>query len=383
MEAYRALVLKYDILRLPPEVQQKIPELLKIQAEFQAWAAEWARSGGKVPMPGRNPLKYLAREFVLAHNALKWLRGQTIKHGMKVPLILNAQLRLNNERDAGRGVLVDAPKRELRIRKLGIGTLALPLSEGDIEWILKRVSEGARLVLAMVWVEGGKLHVALVFRREVEPVEPKRILAVDLNALHNGIAYAVVERDRVLRRGALRPDVRRLARLQREIARLDSLCAKKGDPYCRMARTANSRLWRLLREWVEEMARFVVKLALQYRAATVVDVPNDGSIRELKQDSRYPAERKALLNLGRLRRLVRGLATWYGIPCIEERLYSSVCPECGAKMKELPGRRVKCTQCGLEMHRDDVPMLWAQRRFDELLKMTRSQPPLFPLPNAY
>ncbi|MCC6020269.1 MAG: hypothetical protein LM577_02730 [Thermoproteaceae archaeon] len=98
--AYRTLVLKYDILGLPPEVQQKIPALLRAQEEFRRWAAEWAKSGGKVPMPEENPLRYLAHKFILAYSALKWLRGRAIKHGMKVPLILSAQLRPNSSRNS-------------------------------------------------------------------------------------------------------------------------------------------------------------------------------------------------------------------------------------------------------------------------------------------
>ena len=367
--AYRALVLKYDVLRLPPEIQQKIPALLKIQAEFQAWASEWAKSGGRMPIPQERPLRYLAQKFILAYSALKWLRGRVIRRGTRPPLVLDAQLRLGSERDASRGALVDIPRRELRVRRLGVGTIALPLGEGAIRWILARAREGARLVLAMVWVEGGKLHVALVFRREVEPVEPKRILAVDLNALHNGIAYAVVERGRILERSALRPDVSRILHAQKRAAGLDSPCARRGGPYCERARAARSRIYRLLREWEGEAARFIIKLALQYRAAIVVDAPNDESVRGLKESDKYPAERKALLNFGKLRRGLRELAEWHGVPCIEARLFSTICPLCGAKMAELPERRVKCARCGLTARRDEVPAMWAARRFDELIRL--------------
>jgi len=34
-------------------------------------------------------------------------------------------------------------------------------------------------------------------------------------------------------------------------------------------------------------------------------------------------------------------------------------------MEETPDRRVKC-QCGFTAHRDEVPALWADRRFREL-----------------
>jgi hypothetical protein len=41
-----------------------------------------------------------------------------------------------------------------------------------------------------------------------------------------------VGRERVVRRGLLRPDVSRLERLQREIGMLDALCARRGGIYC-------------------------------------------------------------------------------------------------------------------------------------------------------
>jgi len=35
-------------------------------------------------------------------------------------------------------------------------------------------------------------------------------------------------------------------------------------------------------------------------------------------------------------------------------------------MEEMPERRVKC-QCGFEANRDEMPALWAVKRFKELL----------------
>jgi hypothetical protein len=105
-KVYRALVLKYNLLRLPPEEGEKIPALIRVQEEFRKWAAEWAKSGGKEPPPERNPLKYFAEEFLHAGNALDWLKGLK-KNGIEVrgarpPLIFDAQLRSGKERDGGR-----------------------------------------------------------------------------------------------------------------------------------------------------------------------------------------------------------------------------------------------------------------------------------------
>ena len=156
---------------------------------------------------------------------------------------------------------------------------------------------------------------ALTFRREVELIQPKRLLVLDVNVLHNGVVLAAVESDRVLRRGVLRSDVDRIIHLQREAARLDSLCAERDDDaICSRAAAVRSRLWRLLRQWGDEAAKKIVQLAMQYKAAIVADVPDDKSIRQLKE-GRYSAKKKALLNFGRLRRRIRELAERYGTPC--------------------------------------------------------------------
>ena len=368
-KVYRTLLLKYNLLH--PEVASKIPALLKMQEEFRKWVTEWTKSGGSLPLPER-PLKYFAEKFIYASKMLNWLKGLK-KNGIEVrdvrsPLIFNTQLRLSDEKDLGRGVFVDLPKREVKIRRLG--TIALKLSDKAVEWILNCIKEGGKLVMAAVWVgksrrsHAVKLYVALIFRREVAPIQPKRLLVIDVNALHNGLAWAVVEEERILVKGVLRPNISRILHLQKIISRLDRLCGKEGK-VCEEAMAAKSRQMRLLREWEDEAIKKLVHLARQYKAGLVVDIPNDESMRELKE-SNYKAEKKVFLNFGRIRRRLQGLAEWYGVPYREERLYSTVCPRCGRKMEELPNRRVKC-KCGFEAHRDEVPALWAMKRFPDLI----------------
>jgi len=367
--AYRTLILRYDLLRLLPEVAEKVPKLLQVQEEFRRWVTKWVLSGGSLPPPDQNQLKYLVRMFLHAGRTLDWLYVKTKPKRLRPPLVFDVQLRLDKEKDVSRHVFVNLPKKEIRIRKWGGGTAVLPLGDKAVEWILARVREGGKLTLATVWIgasrrsRAAKLHVALIFRREVEPVRVKRSLIIDFNALHNGLSWAVVEGDKIITKGMLRPDVSRSLRLQRVVARLDSLCAQR-DEVCDEASAAKSRMWRLLRSWEDEAAKKLVHLALQYKATIVVDMPFDKSIRELKQ-GHYPATRKIMLNFGRLRRRIRGMAEWYGMPYREERLYSTICPRCGRKMEELPNRRVRCA-CGFEANRDEVPFHWAIKRFSEL-----------------
>jgi len=101
-KTYRTLVLKYDVSKLPPEVASKIPALLKVQEEFRNWATEWAKSGGSLHPPERNPMKYFAEEFLHAGNALDWLReikknGIEVR-GAKASADLRRPAELNNEK---------------------------------------------------------------------------------------------------------------------------------------------------------------------------------------------------------------------------------------------------------------------------------------------
>ena len=95
MRAYVALAFRYDITRLPPEAQQKVAGLLKVQEGFRPWVSKRARSNGKMPVSEQNPLKYLPQKFVHVWSAGERLREQVVKHGIRPPLIINVQLRLN------------------------------------------------------------------------------------------------------------------------------------------------------------------------------------------------------------------------------------------------------------------------------------------------
>ncbi len=380
MGKYRALVLKYNLLRLPPEVAGKIPALLQVQEEFRRWAAEWIK--GNTPLPKRNPIKYFAVEFIYGAKALDWLFGIR-REGMEVgkigsPLMFNVKLRLNDEKDYSEGVFVDLPLRQIKIRKWSGqrgNTIMLPLSENAVRWILERVREGGKLTLAAVWVgksrrsHAVKLYITLVFRREIAPMEVKRLLVVDVNALHNGLTWAVVEDERILERGILRPNISKILHLQKVVSRLDRLCAKE-DRSCDEAMAVKGRIWRLLRAWEDEAVKELIWLARKRKAVVVVDIPDDETMKKLKEGN-YASEKKVFLNFGRIRRRLQGLAEWYGVPYREERLYSTVCPRCGGKMSVLPDRRVRCA-CGFEAHRDEVPFRWAQKRFPELISFSSS-----------
>ncbi|WP_342364424.1 hypothetical protein [Pyrobaculum islandicum] len=151
---------------------------------------------------------------------------------------LNAQLGVENERDMGRAVFVDLKSGVLKVRRLQ-STFAVCLRRKTVEWIRERLEEGAKLKLAFLGVERrrgkrgstyGRLYVALVFAREAMPVEPKAIVAVDVNRLDHGVTAGLIVDGRIVKRLRL-PDAsiaKELRRLHKEISRLERQTAEEN-----------------------------------------------------------------------------------------------------------------------------------------------------------
>ncbi|ABL88572.1 transposase, IS605 OrfB [Pyrobaculum islandicum DSM 4184] len=305
---------------------------------------------------------------------------------------LDAQLRVENEKDMGTAIFVNLRDGVLRVRRLQ-KTFVVSLRRSDISWIRERLQEGARLKLAYLGIEKrkgkkeptyGKLYVALVFARETAPVEPKAIVAVDVNRLDHGVTVGLLV-DGKLRQTLRLIDedaVRELRRLHEEISRLDERAARETDPARKRrledrARHLASRRYRKISGVVKDVVNEIIKLAREHNAAIVVDTMEDVTYLERKQSGESGVKKHLYDGLGQLRRRLQALAQWYGLPYLEERLYSTICPRCGAKMEERK-RIMRCPSCGFSDHRDNVPLIWAKRRYWEILQKTKQ--PTFSVP---
>ncbi|ABL88347.1 transposase, IS605 OrfB [Pyrobaculum islandicum DSM 4184] len=303
---------------------------------------------------------------------------------------LNAQLRVGNERDMSMAVFVDLKSCIVRVRKLGIPPFAIELKKGNVAWIRERLEEGAKLKLAFLGVERrkgkeltyGKLYIALVFAREVASVESKAIVAVDVNRLDHGVMMGLLV-DGKLRQTLKLPDrrtIKELRKLHEEISSLERRVARETDSARRMlleerVNRLKSKRYGKIRSVVIQIVKEIIELARQNNAVIVVDTMDDETYQGLKEGN-WSGEKKHYLDgLGQLRRRLKELAEWYGLPYLEERLYSTICPRCGAKMAEEKNRIMRCTVCGYSDHRDRVPLLWAKKRYWEIL---RKKQPVFP-----
>ncbi|ACB40627.1 zinc ribbon domain-containing protein [Pyrobaculum neutrophilum] len=399
MGVYRALK-----IRLPYRLVEERPDVLDLAVRMHLAAEEYARRLLK-ELTGQEELKLTPEELdalltpdkkELAHRIIE----ETFpKYGLRKYFIdqakvfwrdvvfhrmipLNAQLRIENERDRSKAVFVDLKNGVIKVRRLE-GTFVIRIREKTAKWIRERIAEGAKLKLAFLGIERQrgkreptyrKFYVALVFAREVTPVEPRGVVAVDVNRLDHGIVAGLLV-DGKLRHTLRLPGeraIKELKRLHEEISRLDERAAGEADPAKRRqledrVRYLKSKRYRKIRGVVKDVVGEIIKLAREHQAAIVVDTMEEETYRELKEGS-WSGEKKHLLDgLGQLRRRLKELAEWYGLPYLEERLYSTVCPRCGAEMEELNNRRMRCPSCGFNDDRDNIPLLWAKRLYNELI----------------
>jgi putative transposase len=91
-----------------------------------------------------------------------------------------------------------------------------------LQWVLKRIAEGADIKYAAVGLKNGKPHLALVAEREVQPVQPgDYTLVVDVNSWRHGIAWALVKSGKVVKWTRERPNLGFIGRVYSEVLRLE------------------------------------------------------------------------------------------------------------------------------------------------------------------
>ena len=119
-------------------------------------------------------------------------------------------------------------------------------------------------------------------------------------------------------------------------------------------------MYRYPRGYSQWLASKIVKKALKHKSKAVINKALEESWRDLLEEGLSRSEAK--IQMAGVRRFIKLLETqlkWHGVPYELKRLPSRVCPNCEVEMDEFPGRKMKCPSCGLEEHRDKIPILWA------------------------
>jgi putative transposase len=238
------------------------------------------------------------------------------------------------------------------------------------KWVLERVAEGGDIKFAMVGIRCGRPYLALVAEREVQPIQPSDyVLVVDVNSWRYGIAWALVKGGRVVKWARERPDLGHIERIYTELLKLERKYGTlkrlglhetvEGKKLWREVKRERRKLYAYLRDFAQKLASRLAKKAARHSAIVVIDDMLEESRRELLEERISSGLAKTyLFGVRRFVKLFVNQLRWYGVPYEFKRLYSTVCPRCRSKLRELPGRIMKCENCDLSVHRDFVPVMW-------------------------
>jgi len=274
--------------------------------------------------------------------------------------------------DKGAPVVLDFKNSVIRLRQVCRSEPGFVAEIPMPRWVIERVNEGGDIKFAMIGLKSNVPYLALVAEREVESRDPSGyILAIDVNAWSNGVAYGIINpNNRIAEYSPLRPNLRlidtwyhRAEKLSKELGKLKRLGLGQTPEAERLKREINilrRKTYAYLRDFVQKRAHELVMKAIRLGALVIIDDMIEESRRELLEMKLPSGLRK--LYLAYTRRFVKLLVTqleWYGIPYKFERLPSTVCPVCKHELIYLPGRVMICPNCEFKAPRDKIPILWA------------------------
>jgi putative transposase len=273
--------------------------------------------------------------------------------------------------DKSAPVVLDFRSNVIKLRQVCRSESGFVVEVPMPNWVIERVNESGDIKFAMIGLENDEPYLALVAERVVEPYQPSNcMLAIDVNAWNNGIAWGLIRDGSIIRWKPERPRLSEVEalydlsmRLSREYGRLKRLGLHKtveGRRLWRNIKKVRRKIYAKLRDYAQKLVHRLVRKALRHRALVIIDDMIEESRRELIEERIPRGLRKVYL--AETRRFVKLLITqlqWYGVPYRFERLYSKVCPVCQHELTQLPGRTMACTNCGYKAPRDLVPIHWA------------------------
>ena len=276
--------------------------------------------------------------------------------------------------DKSAPVVLDFKNSVIKIRQVCRSVSGFVVELPMPRWVVERVNEGGDVRFAMIGLKNDKPYLTLVAEREVESRDPSGyILAIDVNAWSNGVAYGIINpNNRIAEYSPLRPNLRlidtwyhKAEKLSKELGKLKRLGLGQTPEAERLKREINilrRKTYAYLRDFAQKRAHELAMKAIRLRTLVVIDDMIEESRRELLEEKIPSGLRKLYLTY--LRRFIKLLTTqlqWYGVPYEFRRLPSAVCPVCGYELTQLPGRIMVCDNCGFKAPRDKVPMYWAMK----------------------
>jgi putative transposase len=321
---------QYDLTGKRPRLGELKKQLVAVKQGEAPWLYEVSAH------IGQSALKDLEHAFERFFESVK---GDGPKAGYP-------RFKKKGERDSARIYEVTLEERHVRLPKIGRVRLKETCGKGGLR---------GRVLAATISRRADRWFGSLTIEREREivlarPVEkPCAVVGVDLGlinaaVIHDGTATRVVEPRR-----ALRKNLARLRRLDRELARKQRGSANREQAKLRRARV----YYRISCERQEMLHQLSSQLA---RTKSVI-VLEDLQLRGMQRNKQL-ALSISDAGLGELRRQLAYKSEWYGSTLVvADRLFpsSKLCSGCGT-IKDTLGlseRVYDCHLCGLSLDRDE------------------------------
>jgi putative transposase len=285
---------------------------------------------------GQSALKDLNHAF---ERFFKSVKGDGPKAGYP-------RFKRKGERDSARIYEVTLEKRHLRIPNIGRVRLKETCRERGFQ---------GRVLSATITRRADRWFVSLAVEREGEivlseaPEKPSQVIGVDLGlanaaVIHDGATTRVIEPQRALRR-----NLKKLRRLDRQLAR-----KRRGSANRERAKLRRARLYYKVSCQRQEMLH---QLSSELARTKRVIVLEDLHVRGM-QRNKHLSLSVSDAGMGELRRQLTYKSEWYGSKLvIADRWFpsSKLCSGCGT-IKDTLGldeRVYNCDVCGLSLDRDE------------------------------
>ncbi len=356
----------FRILTLRAKVDEDVIEFIR---RYQVLASHmyWARRLGIKPSEAvmekiNEEVKSYWRWHIIDEEDPMYLFKGVEKTAMPHSAIL--RLPLVDALHERKGAYIKDGKLILRLNK----TIELKIPEKALEWFNKRLAEKPDRKTVRVLERDGQLVIQVVLhKRNVAKLpEDPLLVVVDLNSSYGVVVHywdgklIKTEKYKPPNRGAKWHEVRWLMKLKDTLYNQATITQAQINTYHALIRktlSGSNKAW--IQQTVDRVVRRTRRMAKRHGKDPLVfiDVPDDESLRGTPSQRTIRSFAKYLINI----------LSWYGIYWKEVRLYSTICPRCGAKLglaeKTRHARIMACPRCGFKEDRDNIPLHWAINRY--------------------
>ncbi|WP_291998768.1 zinc ribbon domain-containing protein [Caldivirga sp.] len=187
-------------------------------------------------------------------------------------------------------------------------------------------------------------------------------MVIDLNSSYGIVVHywdgklIRTEKYKPPNKGAMWREVKWLMKLRDTLYNQGTITQAQINTYSALVRkmlSKSSKAW--IQQTVDRVVRRVRRIAKGHgkEPLVLIDVPSDESLRG------SPLQR----TIRSFAQYLTNVLSWYGIYWEEVRLYSTICPRCGARLRLVEKTRhvriMACPRCGFSEDRDKVPLHWA------------------------